>query len=74
MQIKKSKEADQVARVKALRGGNRAVVTKLEKEVLDLIQGCDKREKGDRINPLGSIEVPLREKRKLLKGIGWQDY
>ena len=62
-----SKEADQVARVKALRGGNRAVVTKLEKEVLDLIQGRDKREKGDRINRLGSIKVTLREKRKLLK-------
>ena len=62
-----SKEADQVARVKALRGGNRSVVTKLEKEALDLIQGRDEREKGDRINRLGSIKVTLREKRKLLK-------
>ena len=40
-------EADQVGRMKALRGGNRAVVTKLEKEVLDLIQGRGKREKRD---------------------------
>jgi len=62
-----SKEADQVARVKALRGGNRSVITKLEKEALDLIQGRDEREKGDRINRLGSIKVTLREKRKLLK-------
>ena len=62
-----SKEADQVARVKALRGGNRSVVTKLEKEALDLIQGRDEGEKGDRINRLGSIKVTLREKRKLLK-------
>jgi len=65
--IEMSKEADQVARVKALRGGNRSVVTKLEKEALDLIQGRDEREKGDRINRLGSIKVTLREKRKLLK-------
>ena len=44
-----------------LRGDNQSVVTKLEKEALDLIQGRDKRDKGDRINRLGSIKVTLRE-------------